>query len=218
MKALKVKDRVKRLILVASVLASAILTVSCVPINELGLGFATENNMEVPSDISQVIDSDPARVDNSRLAITPTDELKITGMQPEIDIEQYRLNIGGLVDKPLSLTYGEILAYPSVTEVVLLICPGFFADNAQWTGVPVTHLLRDADIKSGASAVVFTEVGGKYSKEVPLEEITGNESIFLSHTVNGVALPEKHGFPLRLVAEGRYGYDWVKWVENIQVI
>ena len=52
--------------------------------------------------------------------------------------------IEGLVETPLSLTYEEVLAYPAVTEVVLLICPGFFADNAEWAGVPVTTLLEEA--------------------------------------------------------------------------
>jgi DMSO/TMAO reductase YedYZ molybdopterin-dependent catalytic subunit len=50
-----------------------------------------------------------------------------------------------------------------------------------------------------------------------LEDIMANDNIFLAHIVNGETLPEKHGFPLRLVAKGKYGYDWVKWVENIEV-
>jgi sulfoxide reductase catalytic subunit YedY len=173
--------------------------------------------MEVPTDISQVIESDPAVVDNSKLSVTPTDELKYTGMQPDIDMEQYRLSVNGLVDNPISLTYEELLRYQTVTQVVLMICPGFFADNAEWTGVPVHDLLEEARIDPDATAVIISEVGGSYRKELLLKDIMANDGIFLAHTVNGEILPEKHGFPLRLVAKGKYGYDWVKWVDNIEV-
>ncbi|GAJ00205.1 unnamed protein product, partial [marine sediment metagenome] len=50
-----------------------------------------------------------------------------------------------------------------------------------------------------------------------LEDIMGNDSIFLAHTVDGQTLPAEHGYPLRLVAKGKYGSYWVKWVESIEV-
>jgi len=89
---------------------------------------------EPTTDLSYLVDTHPADVDNSELPITPVDELHTT--QPEsveVDIEQYRLTIDGVVENPLTLTYQEILTYPTVTEVVLLICPAFFADNAEWS-------------------------------------------------------------------------------------
>jgi DMSO/TMAO reductase YedYZ molybdopterin-dependent catalytic subunit len=177
-----------------------------------------EPETDVPTKLSQVISSDPAEVDNSKLPITSIEELNLTGVAPDVNIEQYRLGIEGLVGTPLSLTYEEVLAYPSVTEVVLLICPGFFADNAEWTGVPVTAFLERAGLKPDAKSVVFQDIAGSYRKELPLEDITGNESIFLAHTVDGQTLPAEHGYPLRLVAEGKYGSYWVKWVEIIEVL
>jgi DMSO/TMAO reductase YedYZ molybdopterin-dependent catalytic subunit len=176
-----------------------------------------EPKMDVPTQLSQVILSDPAKIDNSRLPITSVEQLNLTGVAPDVNIEQYRLVIDGLVETPLSLTYEEILACPSVTEVVLLICPGFFADNAEWTGVPVTALLEKAGIKPEAKTVVFQDISGSYRRELPLEDITGNGSIFLAHTVDGQTLPLEHGYPLRLVAKGKYGSYWVKWVERIEV-
>jgi len=172
---------------------------------------------EVPTQLSQVIDSDPAEVDNSRLPITSVEDLNLTGTPPDVNIEQYRLGIEGLVETPLSLSYEEILGYPTVTEVVLLICPGFFADNAEWTGVPVTNLLEEAGIKPEAETVVFQDIGGSYRIELPLADIRGNDSIFLAHTVDGQTLPADHGYPLRLVAKGKYGAQWVKWVETLEV-
>ncbi len=176
-----------------------------------------EPEMDVPTKLSQVISSDPAKVDNSRLPITSVAELNLTGIAPDVNIEQYRLEIEGLVEIPLSLTYEEILAYPAVTEVVLLICPGFFADNAEWTGVPVTALLEKAGITPEAKGVVFQDIAGSYRKELLLEDIMGNDSIFLAYSVDGQTLPAEHGYPLRLVAKGKYGSYWVKWVESIEV-
>jgi len=176
-----------------------------------------ELETNVPIELPQVISSDPAEVDNSKSAITSVEELHLTGIAPDVNIEQYRLDIEGLVETPLSLTYEEVLAYPSVTEVVLLNCPGIFTDNAEWTGVPVTALLEKAGIKPEAKAVVFQDIAGGYRQELPLEDIMGNDSIFLAHTVAGQTLPAEHGYPLRLVAKGKYGYYWVKWVESIEV-
>jgi len=162
--------------------------------------------------------------------VTATEDLHLTGSPPdEVDIAAYRLEITGLVDSPLSLTYEDILAYPAVTEVVLLICPSVFQDNAEWTGVPVWRLLEDAGLKAEAAKVVFHAMaspsspsylgasGSSYFASLPLDEIAASDSIFLAHTVNGETLPLEHGYPLRLVAKDRLGFDWVKWVERIVV-
>ncbi|MBN1862557.1 MAG: molybdopterin-dependent oxidoreductase [Dehalococcoidales bacterium] len=153
---------------------------------------------------------------NPPRAVTATEDLHLTGSPPEaVDIAAYRLEIDGLVESPLSLNYEDILAYPAVTEVVLLICPGVFQDNAEWTGVPVWRLLEDAGLKAEATRVVFH--ADSYTATLPLDEITGNDSIFLAHTVNEETLPLEHGYPLRLVAEDELGYNWVKWVDRLEV-
>jgi sulfoxide reductase catalytic subunit YedY len=167
---------------------------------------------------------------NQPRAITSIEELHLTGNPPEeVDIEAYRLDIKGLVDNPLLLTYEDILSYPAVTEVVLLICPSVFEDNAEWTGVPVWAILQDAGIKPGATKVVFKAIKSpvstsnprigstRYSAALPIEEIIGNDSIFLAYNVNGQILPLEHGYPIRLVAKDSLGFDWVKWVEIIEV-
>ena len=168
------------------------------------------------TDLSYLKNSDPAEVDNSNLPITPVDEIHVTGSTPEVDITKYRLTVDGLVENPLILTYEALMAYPTVTETVLLICPGFFADNAEWTGVPVTTFLTEASVKPEATKVAFHALD-KYTQTLPLE-VVQHEGVFLAHTVNGQILPPAHGYPLRLVVRGRYGYEWVKWVERIEVL
>lgn len=220
--------RNKIYLLVALVALVSVLLVSCQTNNDIT---ATQTAFNEPSPsptitrltptmasyaaLDELIHEDPARIDNSNLPITPADKLGATGVIQEVDIEQYRLTIDGFVSKPLSLTYEEILAYPPVTDVVLLICPGFFVDNAEWTGVPVATILAEAGIKPEAGFVSFYAPDG-YRQILSLEYIRGN-SVFLAHTVNGQILPAKHGSPLRLVVEDKYGSLWVKWVDRIEV-
>lgn len=154
-------------------------------------------------------------MDNSNLPITSIENLHVTGSAPSIDIVNYRLRIDGLVDTPLSLTYETIMQYPTVTEVVLLVCPGVFEDNAEWTGVPVATILAEAGVQPQAKKITF--YSGGYQVTLLLEDVQ-NEGVFLAHTVDGQILPKEHGYPLRLVAKGHYGNDWVKWVDRIEIM
>lgn len=162
-----------------------------------------------------IINMHPSKVDNSLLPVTPTEEINATGRPVEVDIEEYRLVIDGLVERPLSLTYQEILSRPQISEVVLLICPGFFWDNAQWTGTPLASLLEEAGLREGAKKVKFYSMDG-YQSSLTLEEALA-EGVFLAYQVNGQPLPPEHGFPLRLVARHQFGGKWVKWLERIEV-
>jgi DMSO/TMAO reductase YedYZ molybdopterin-dependent catalytic subunit len=159
----------------------------------------------------------PAEIDNRNLDIDPL--VKFGTMGPTdvaIDVRTYRLKIKGAVLHPLSLSYDQILKFPSLTETVLLICPGFFANNGRWTGVSFKALLEEAQVKKEAK---YLDIKGAYDKTVriSLKEID-RKKIFLAYGVNGQTLPQKHGFPVRLVYEDAYGYDWVKYVEEIIIV
>jgi len=165
---------------------------------------------------NQLITMDPANVDNRNLEIDPLNQFRTMGTTDvAIDVKTYRLKFTGKVERPLSLSYDQILEYPSMTEVVLLICPGFFSINGRWTGVHLNRLLQEAQIKKEAQ---YVDVNGAKRKSVsiPLKRIR-QKKIFLAYEVNGVTLPQKHGFPLRLVYEDEYGSSWVKYVDEIVV-
>jgi DMSO/TMAO reductase YedYZ molybdopterin-dependent catalytic subunit len=164
---------------------------------------------------NQLLFKNPAEVDNRNLDIDPLNQFGTMGQTDVvIDAKAYRLKVTGKVSRPLSLGYNQILTYPSVTEVVLLICPGFFSNNGRWTGVPVKDLLREAQIKKEAQYVEINGAGN--STRIPLKTIQ-EKMIFLAYQVNGATLPRKHGFPLRLVYEDAYGSNWVKYVDEIVV-
>jgi DMSO/TMAO reductase YedYZ molybdopterin-dependent catalytic subunit len=172
---------------------------------------AIEHTEEIPLGIQNM---HPADVDNSTLPITSVEELHRTGSVQEYDIDTYRLVVDGLVENPLSLSYEDVLAHPQVTELVLLICPGFFWDNAEWTGTPLSLILEEAGVLPEAAEVRI--VSGSYHITLSLEEATA-EGVFLAYEVNGETLPVEHGYPIRLVARHQYGSRWVKWVERIEV-
>ena len=158
----------------------------------------------------------PEEIDNRNLEIDPLDQFGTMGPTDIIiDPKTYRLKLTGKVKRPLSLSYDQILQYPSLTEAVLLICPGFFANHGRWTGVSLRVLLQEAQVKREAK---YIDVKGAQEKvvRIPLKDID-QRKIFLAYRVNGEVLPKQHGFPLRLVFEDAYGYDWVKYVNEIFV-
>jgi len=158
----------------------------------------------------------PAEIDNRNLDIDPLGKFGTMGpTDVAVDVKTYQLRIRGAVNHPLSLSYDQILKFPSLTEVVLLICPGFFANNGRWTGVSFQTLLQEAQVKKEAR---YVDIKGAYEKgvRITLKELD-RKKIFLAYGVNGETLPKKHGFPLRLVYEDAYGYDWVKYVDEVVV-
>jgi DMSO/TMAO reductase YedYZ molybdopterin-dependent catalytic subunit len=97
----------------------------------------------------------------------------------------------------------------------LLICPGVFANHGTWGGLSLGGLLAVAQAHAEAGRVTVTGAGGK-RVDYPLEDVLGDR-VFLAYQVNGGPLPVRHGYPLRVVAEGYYGYDWVKYAQGIEV-
>jgi len=151
------------------------------------------------------------------IPLTPVDKLGLTGTPVQVDIKNYRLIVDGLVERPLSLSYDELLAYPAVSSVLRLECPGYFVDYAQWTGPLLRTVLEEAGVKPEATAVEFSD-GDEYAytRLLPLEQALRDDTI-LVHTVNGVTLPVEHGYPIRLAVGSELGDYWVKWLFRIEV-
>jgi DMSO/TMAO reductase YedYZ molybdopterin-dependent catalytic subunit len=160
---------------------------------------------------------------------------------PVVDAATWRLQVRGLVERPLSLSLDELKARPARTEAVTLECAGNgrallapralsqpwlreAVGTAEWTGTPLAPILEDAGIDPNASEVVFTgldrgiqgEVEHTYERSLPLEDATRDE-VLLAYAINGEPLPPQHGYPLRLVVPGWYGMTHVKWLDSITV-
>jgi DMSO/TMAO reductase YedYZ molybdopterin-dependent catalytic subunit len=159
----------------------------------------------------------PAEIDSRDLDTDPLDKFGTMGpTDVAMDAKTYRLKITGKAETPLTMTYDRVLACPSVTETVLLICPGFFSNNGRWTGVTLKVLLQEARVKKEAEYVDIKGAGEKVVR-ISLKDLD-QKRIFLAYRVNEQPLPQKHGFPLRLVYEDAYGSDWVKYVDEVTVL
>jgi sulfoxide reductase catalytic subunit YedY len=176
--------------------------------------------LEKGTRMSTLTGKHPAHLDTRQLDVTPMEEFDTMGQTNySISAENWKLAVDGAVDRPTTFTYDEVLALPVVERNVLLICPGFFAYHGRWKGISVNGLLAAAGVRPEAKAVVFR--GPKHPRErrarYDIEEIRSDQ-VFLAYAVNGKTLPQRHGFPLRLVAEDHYGGKWIKYVDRIEVI
>lgn len=165
----------------------------------------------------KLIGLNPADLDTRNLDPTPLEEFDTMGLDDyHVNLNEWQLQISGKVRRPAKLTYSQLTEMPPVKRDVLLICPGFFAYHASWEGVSAAKILETAGIDPDATHVSFSGPGGRNEKseKFPLEDVL-SDKVFLAYRVNGQILPKKHGFPLRVVAEGYYGGDWVKYVDKV---
>ncbi len=138
----------------------------------------------------------------------------ISGTQA-IDRATYRLQVTGLVNQSLNLSYNDLLKLPAYSEVAYMPCVEGWGFSAKWTGFRVSDLLNRSGTKPGASYVVFHTAEG-YSTGLPLDYLRDNQTL-LAYGLNDLTLPPDRGFPFQLVAKGRYGYKWAKWITGIEV-
>ncbi|MFO1141066.1 MAG: sulfite oxidase [Amaricoccus sp.] len=174
--------------------------------------------------------------------LTPNDKFFTVAHfdRPVIDAAAWKLEIDGLVDKPMSLSLADLKARPRQEVVFTLECSGNhgFPDfvgaigNAAWAGTPLASLLEEAGVKETGIEVVFwgTDAGDivlkdnirdvkmhqNFARSMSLADAMNPNNI-LCYEMNGAALPEPHGFPLRLIAPGWYGIANAKWLKRIEV-
>jgi len=133
-----------------------------------------------------------------------------------VDRATYRLTITGLVENDVALSYDEVVTgHESHSRVVTLSCEEGWDVTLLWEGVGVGHLLDVAGVLPEAKVAIFRSVDG-YSTSLPLDYLYGDD-IILAYRMNGVTLPHELGFPFQLVAEGKWGYKWIKWVHQIEL-
>lgn len=141
---------------------------------------------------------------------------------PQVDPATWSLRVTGLVDREITLDWPTLLSKPMQESMVTLMCVsnevgGTLNGNAVWTGWPVRELLREAGVRDGADMVLSTSVDG-FTAGTPLEALTDDRDALLVVAQNGQPLLPEHGFPVRLVVPGLYGYvSATKWVTELKV-
>jgi DMSO/TMAO reductase YedYZ molybdopterin-dependent catalytic subunit len=141
---------------------------------------------------------------------------------PRVDPRTWQLKISGRVRRPLTLSYDDLLRRPLVERHITLACVsnevgGDLIGNARWLGVPVKGLLDEADPLPGADQVVGRSADG-WTCGTPTEVLRDGRDALLAVGMNGEPLPIEHGFPVRVVVPGLYGYvSACKWVVELEL-
>jgi DMSO/TMAO reductase YedYZ molybdopterin-dependent catalytic subunit len=171
--------------------------------------------------------------------LTPNDQFFTIAHydKPVLDASSWRLEIGGLVQQPLTLTLDDLKARPRQEVTFTLECSGndglpFFTGgigNATWAGTPLAPILQDAGILDRGIEVVFfgsdtgtekvrdLEVPQHFARSMSVADAMDAHNL-LCYEMNGEPLPQMHGFPVRMIAPGWYGIANVKWLQRIQVL
>lgn len=186
--------------------------------NAVGLPVAREPAPALPSGVA-------FDVPGITPIVTPNDDfyrIDTAFSTPRIDPAEWTLRISGLVERPVTLTYDELLAMPMVERYVTLACVsnevgGDLIGNAKWLGVPLADVLALAAPTELAEQIVGRSVDG-FTAGFPIGLADDGREALVAVGMNDEPLPFAHGFPARLVVEGVYGYvSATKWLAEIEL-
>ena len=141
---------------------------------------------------------------------------------PQVSPQSWQLNIHGMVDKPMTITFSELMKRPMTDHDVTLCCVsesvgGGFIGNARWQGALLADLLKEAGVQKGATQIVMRDVNGM-NLGVATDPVMDGRASLLAVGMNGQPLPQAHGFPVRVVVPGLYGYvSACKWMVDMEL-
>lgn len=142
-------------------------------------------------------------------------------VDPTLDAADWRLEVTGLVDNPMTLTYDDLKSALPVEEYVTLECignvvGGDLIGNAKWKGVRLSALLGEAGLGPNVVDIAFEAADGFTNAVSRGRAMSGD--VLVVYQMNGRPLPPEHGFPARIVVPGFYGYKSVKWLTKIEPV
>ena len=158
------------------------------------------------------------------IKITPNDKFYQVSknlVDPDVARDAWRLDLIGSVENPRAYSLAEITAMPSVEQETTLLCISYgigsgLCSNAIWKGVPLPTLFAQVKPKSDVTTVLFHAADGYYETfdfKKAMEPTT-----LVAYEMNGEPLPQRHGFPLRMIVPGRYGEKNPKWLTRIELL
>lgn len=157
--------------------------------------------------------------------ITPADHfyrIDTALVTPAVDSVGWHLNIHGMVDHPMTLDYAQLLDRKLIERDVTLTCVsnevgGDLISNARWIGAPLKDLLEEAGVQQGADQIVSRSSDG-FTAGSPTAVVMDGRDAMLAVAMNGDPLPLAHGFPVRMIVPGLYGYvSATKWLVDIEL-
>ncbi|MGI5180761.1 molybdopterin-dependent oxidoreductase [Dactylosporangium sp. CA-152071] len=197
--------------------------------------WATRRNVEAdratvripvpPDTVAPLPSSADANLPDLAPFVTPNKDFYLidtTLVVPQVSSQDWTLRIHGRVEKPLTLTFEELLRRPMIERYVTLACVsndvgGGLIGNAKWQGVRIADLLDEVRPKAGADQVVSRSVDG-WTAGTPTALLRDGRDAMLAIAMNGEPLPIEHGFPVRMVVPGLYGYvSATKWLAELEL-
>ncbi len=165
-----------------------------------------------------------ARAPGMQSEITPIDDhytVSKNFRDPTVDAADWKLEITGLVERPYTLKYDDIMAMTTREQIHTLICisnpvGGEYIGNARWEGLPLKTFLDTAGIGTGVRDIVV-HAADNYSDSFPIEKVM-DPGTMIVWKMNGEPLPTQHGFPIRLLLPDIYGMKNVKWITKIELV
>ena len=136
---------------------------------------------------------------------------------PTFHPKTWTLKVGGLVDKPQTYTYADLMALPSTSVVRNYQCvTGWIVDHLTWQGVSLQTLANLCKMRPGATFVNFYSADGVYSESLRLPDQAFKSDVMLGYNLNNAPLAREQGAPLRLVVPEMYGYKYAKWINRVE--
>ncbi len=157
--------------------------------------------------------------------ITPNDtfyRVDTALLVPSVKAEDWQLRIHGMVDRELTLTFDQLMSRPLIERDVTLTCVsnevgGRYVGNARWLGAPLKDLLDEVGVDPSADQLVSRSVDG-FTAGSPTATVLDGRDAMLAIAMNGEPLPIAHGFPVRMIVPGLYGYvSATKWITDIEL-
>jgi len=142
----------------------------------------------------------------------------VSGSMPAFDPATWRLEVGGLVEKPLSLSYADLRALPRATQISTFHCvTGWTVPDVHWAGVRLTDIFAQARPLPEAGALQFVSAEQPYTDSLTMRQARLHD-VMLAFEMDHKPLAREHGAPLRLVIPEMYGYKNVKWLTRINLV
>jgi DMSO/TMAO reductase YedYZ molybdopterin-dependent catalytic subunit len=202
-----VSQSILKKVLVIAVIAIALIVILVVPVLQKGQ-VSSETQALAAVEVRSYQGKDLSSINDFH-------ENSILGPQ-HINESDYRLTVSGLTTSTKVSTYRDILDnHQHYSKVVTLHCVEGWDVTILWEGVLVRDLIKEAGIDPRANTVIFHAHDG-YTTSFPLSYLMDND-IIMAYRMNNVTLPAERGFPFELVAQDKWGYKWIKWIEKIEL-
>jgi DMSO/TMAO reductase YedYZ molybdopterin-dependent catalytic subunit len=163
-----------------------------------------------------------ARMTPFRTSIEDFYRVDIALVTPRVDVTDWSLQIDGMVDRPLTLSYAELLELPMIERNITLTCVsnevgGPYVGSATWLGVPFAEIIKRVGVRGGVDQVYSYSSDSGYTASTPYAAVNDGRDAMIVVGMNGEVLPDKNGFPARMLVPGLFGFvSATKWLERIE--